>query len=171
MSKTLSSAECYAFFASTSSIRHVLVGLSYGELHNVWGRKTYQRTHLQKKSGPLQVLKSFWSDQSWIFWCKGNRSTGSELMVIKPWFEKGVIRDCSLQSYSGHPFSSPLSKNSRNTVYKLRFANVLGRINGDLKRVIWDCSLQRLWTPLFQPFVQEFSEHGLQIMVCESPNQ
>ena len=49
---------------------------------------------------------------------------------------KRVIRDCSLQSDSGHPFSSPLSKNSRNTVYKLRFANVLGRINGDLKRVI-----------------------------------
>ena len=26
---------------------------------------------------------------------------------------------------------------------------------------------ERLWTPLFQPFVQEFSEHGLQITVCE----
>ena len=23
--------------------------------------------------------------------------------------------------------------------------------------------------PIFQPFVQEFSEHGLQITVCESP--
>ena len=34
------------------------------------------------------------------------------------------------------PFSSPLSKNSRNTIYKLRFVNVLGRINGDLKTVI-----------------------------------
>ena len=45
---------------------------------------------------------------------------------------KRVIWDCSLQSDSGHPFSSPLSNNSRNTVYKWRFANVLGRINGDL---------------------------------------
>ena len=32
--------------------------------------------------------------------------------------------------------TSPLSKNSQNTVYKLRFANVLGRINADLKRMI-----------------------------------
>ena len=65
---------------------------------------------------------------------------------------KRVIWDCSLQSDSGHPFSSPLSKNSRNTVYKLRFANVLGRINGDLKRVIWDCSLQSdSEHPIFSP--------------------
>ena len=56
---------------------------------------------------------------------------------------KRVIWD-SLQSHSCHPFSSPLSKNSRNTVYKLRFANVLGRINGGLKKVIWDSSLQSL---------------------------
>ena len=28
---------------------------------------------------------------------------------------------------------------------------------------------ERLWTPHLQPFVQEFSEHGLQITVCESP--
>ena len=28
---------------------------------------------------------------------------------------------------------------------------------------------ERLWPPLFQPFVQELSEHGLQITVCESP--
>ena len=73
---------------------------------------------------------------------------GSELIVIwKRWFE-----DCSLQSDSGHPFSSPLSKNSRNTVYKLRLANVLGRINGDLKTVIWDCSLQSdSEHPIFSP--------------------
>ena len=65
---------------------------------------------------------------------------------------KRVIWDCSLQSVSGHTFSSPLSKNSRNTVYKLRFANVLGRINGDLKRVIWDCSLQSdSEHPIFSP--------------------
>ena len=65
---------------------------------------------------------------------------------------KKVIWDCSLQSDSGHPSSSPLSKNSRNTVFKLRFANVLGRINGDLKRVIWDCSLQSdSEHPIFSP--------------------
>ena len=75
-------------------------------------------------------------------------TSGSELMAI--W--KRVIWDCSLQSDSGHPFSSPLSKNSRNTVYKLRFANVLGRINGDLKKVIWDCSLQSdSEHPIFSP--------------------
>ena len=63
---------------------------------------------------------------------------------------KRVIWDCSLQSDSGHPFSSPLSKNSRNTVYKLRFANVLGRIN--LKTVIWECSLQSdSEHPIFSP--------------------
>ena len=59
---------------------------------------------------------------------------------------------------------------SRSTVYKLRFANVLGRIDGDLKKVIRDCSLQSdSEIPHFQPFVGEFSEHGLQIAVCESP--
>ena len=31
-----------------------------------------------------------------------------------------------MQSDSEHPIFTPLSKNSRNTVYKLRFANVLG---------------------------------------------
>ena len=41
-----------------------------------------------------------------------------ELMVI--W--KRVICDCSLQSDSEHPIFSPLSSNSRNTVYKLWFA-------------------------------------------------
>ena len=37
---------------------------------------------------------------------------------------KRVIWDCSLQSDSEHPIFSPLSKNSRNTVYKLRFASL-----------------------------------------------
>ena len=40
------------------------------------------------------------------------------------------------------------------------------RITGDLRRVIWDCSLQSD-SGHFQPFVQDFSEHGLQITVCE----
>ena len=43
-----------------------------------------------------------------------------------------------MESDSGHPFSSPLSKNSRNTVYKVRFANVLGRVDGDLKTAIFE---------------------------------
>ena len=42
---------------------------------------------------------------------------------------KKVIWDCSLQSDSEHPIFSPLSKHSRNTVYKLRFAS--------LRKVFW----------------------------------
>ena len=34
---------------------------------------------------------------------------------------------------------------------------------GDLRLFL----AERLWPSLFQPFVQEFSEHGLQITVCE----
>ena len=87
------------------------------------------------------------------------------MVIWKGWSETVPCRA------AGHPFSSPLCKNSRNTVYKLRFANVLGRINGDLKRGDLRLFLaERLWTPHFQPLFQEFSEHGLQITVCESPD-
>ena len=69
------------------------------------------------------------------------------MVIWKGWFETVPCR-----ATLATPFSSPLSKNSRNPVYKLRFANVLGRINGDLKRVIWDCSLQSdSEHPIFSP--------------------
>ena len=68
--------------------------------------------------------------------------------------------DCSLQSDSGHAISSP---------YGLRVfwgELMVKKEKGDLRLFL----AEQLRTPHFQPFIQEFSEHGLQITVCKSPD-
>ena len=99
-------------------------------------------THAMGQERHLDVASQTWLRDNFT------SQSGSEFGDLK----KGDLRLLP-ESDSGHPFSSPLSKNSRNTVYELRFANVLGRINGDLKTVIWDCSLQSdSEHPIFSPF-------------------
>ena len=110
---------------SLISVPLALRGFEKGDLLYFYLEFT-ARSAISCSEGSLQ------SCGDWLAPSRNRRSSSCAMQGRDPSCErshwmKRVIWDCSLQSDSGHPFASPLSKNSRNTVYKLRFANVLGQ--------------------------------------------
>ena len=88
------------------------------------------------------------------------------MVIWKGWFESAPWRASLATPF---PALCPRILGTRFTNYGLRM--FWGELMVTWKRSDLRLFLaERLWTPHFQPFIQEFSEHGLQITVCESPN-
>ena len=83
---------------------------------------------------------------------------------VKGWFETAPCRATLATPY---PALCPRILGTRFTNYGLRM--FWGELRWFEKNDLRLFLAERLWTPHFQCCVQEFSEHGLQITVCESP--
>ena len=89
------------------------------------------KVHFKVRKMPFSTPRKngIFSDFKMHFWGFGVPGLCSRSGVCNNGDLKRVIWDCSLQSGSEHPIFSPLSKNSRNTVYKSRFASLRHKAN------------------------------------------